>query len=431
MASGFTVRVHVDKGAEGYAATLTNPSGSVTKLEAVKSDGAVLSFRVASLDLAYDGAWNEGRQAWTGTLKFQGEHALEFRRATAADLAPASRRRPQEEAIAAGARPYAEEEVAFDSAAPGVRLAGALTAPTGQGPFPAVVLISGTGPNDRDEDVEGHKVLLVVADALTRAGFAVLRYDKRGVGGSTGVYPTATTADFAADAAGAFRFLRSQPRVDAARVGLLGHSEGGVIAPMAAAEDQSVAFVILVAAPGVRGDRLFATQAAATSKVYGVPEDYIARRRTFDEALYAAILSASSPEEAQARVRALAAQGVEQKIVDADEARALPSGKAGPWARYFLAHDPAPALRRLTMPVLALGGALDLQVPADENLAAMREALKGNTRARVLKLDGLNHLLQTARTGGPNEYGEIEETMAPSALKIITDWAVAHVQPAR
>jgi pimeloyl-ACP methyl ester carboxylesterase len=423
MASGFTVRMHVDKTGDGYDATLTNPSGSVTKLEAVASDGSVLAFRVADLELAYSGVWNETQQAWTGTLRFQGEHALAFKRATAADLAPASRRRPQEGAIAAGPLPYAEHQVAFDSTAPGVRLAGALTVPQGAGPFPAVVLISGTGPNDRGEDVDGHKVLRVVADALTRAGFAVLRYDKRGVGGSTGVYPTATTADFAADAAGALRFLKGDRRIDAARIGLLGHSEGGFIAPMVAADDASVAFVILVAAPGVRGDRLFVSQAAATAKLYGVPEDYIARRKAFDEALYAAILAAPSEAAAQARVTTLAEAGVAQKIVDPAEARALPAGKAGRWARAFLAHDPAPVLARLKMPVLALGGSLDAQVPADENLAAIGAALKANDKASVRKLDDLNHLLQTARTGAPNEYAEIEETVAPSALQVIAAWA--------
>lgn len=423
MESGFTVRMHVDKAGGGYAATLTNPSGSVTKLEAVTSDGATVAFRVSELELAYSGAWSDAQRAWTGTLRFQGEHALAFTRATAADLAPVSQRRPQEEAIAAAPLPYAEHEVAFDSPAAGVRLAGALTVPRGKGPFPAVVLISGTGPNDRDEDVDGHKVLRVVADSLTRAGFAVLRYDKRGVGGSTGVYPTATTADFAADAAGALRFLKVDGRIDPARIGLLGHSEGGLIAPMVAAEDASVAFVILVAAPGVRGDRLFVSQAAATSKLYGVPGDYIARRKAFDEALYAAILAAPSDEAAQARVAALAETGVAQKIVDPSEARALPAGKAGRWARAFLAHDPAPVLAQLKMPILALGGSLDAQVPADENLAAIGAALKANDKASVRKLGGLNHLLQTARTGAPNEYAEIEETVAPSALQVIAEWA--------
>lgn len=428
MESGFTVRMHVDKSADGYAATLTNPSGSVTRLEAMTSDGASLAFRVNSLDLAYDGAWSQPQQAWTGTLKFQGEHALAFRRATSADRAPASRLRPQEDAILSGPRPYSEAEVAFDNTAADVRLAGALTVPNGDGPFPAVVLISGTGPNDRDEDVDGHKVLRVVGDALTRAGFAVLRYDKRGVGRSTGVYPVATTSEFASDAAGAYRFLKSHPRVDGARVGLLGHSEGGVIAPMIAAKDPSVAFVILMGAPGVRGDRLLVSQAAATSKLYGVPNDYIVRRMAFDEALYAAIISASSDEEAKVRAAALAETGVAQKIVDAAEARTLPDGKAGRWARQFLAHDPTLNLAKLKMPVLALGGSLDAQVPADENLGAIGAALKTNARARVLKLDGLNHLLQTARTGAPSEYAEIEETVAPSALKIIADWAREQVR---
>jgi uncharacterized protein len=303
--------------------------------------------------------------------------------------------------------------------------------PEGEGPFPAVVLISGTGQNTRDEDVWGHKVFVILADALNRTGIAVLRYDKRGVGGSSGDYDSATTADFTSDAEAATAWLKTQPQIDAKRIGVLGHSEGGIIAPAVAAADESVAFVVMIAGPCIRGDRLFVLQSAMTAKAYGAPDDYIAKRKVFDQELYGAIVSAPSDSAAIDRAKALIAQGVADKIVDRNEAETLAQDDARPWERYFLAYDPAPTLSRLTVPVLALNGSLDVQVPAKENLAAARQALKNNSNATVIELAGMNHLLQDAKTGAPSEYNDIEETMSPTALKIITDWVSLQTSPNR
>jgi uncharacterized protein len=297
-----------------------------------------------------------------------------------------------------------------------------LSLPNKEGPFPAVVLISGTGHNTRDEDVWSHKVFLVLADALTREGLAVLRYDKRGVGGSSGNYDTATTADFTSDAEAAVTWLKTKPQIDASRIGVLGHSEGGIIASAVAAADKSVAFVIMIAGPSIRGDKLFVLQSAMTAKAYGAPDDYIAKRKIFDQELYSAILSAPSESSALDRAKILVTHGVTEKIVDANEEETLTKEDTTPWERYFLAYDPAPTLARLTVPVLVLNGSLDVQVPAKENLAAAREALRNNSNATVIELRGMNHLLQDAKTGAPNEYNDIEETMSPAAIKIITDW---------
>jgi len=291
------------------------------------------------------------------------------------------------------------------------------------------VLISGTGHNTRDEDAWGHKVFAVLADALNRNGIAVLRYDKRGVGGSTGDYDAATTVEFTSDAEAAVTWLKTQPQIDAHHIGVLGHSEGGIIAPAVAAADKSVSFVVMIAGPSIRGDRLFVLQSAMTAKAYGAPDDYIARRKVFDQELYAAILSAPSEAVALDRAKAIVAKGVAEKIVDPNEAETLPQDDTRPWERYFLAYDPAPTLNRLTVPVLALNGSLDVQVPAKEDLAAAREALKNNSDATVIELPGLNHLLQNANTGAPSEYNDIEETMSPTALKIITDWVTMHTRP--
>jgi uncharacterized protein len=420
--AGFKVRIHLEKTATGYSGHLTNPSGNETEFDRVTSDGKHLHFAVDKLNLSYDSVWDEQQQAWNGNLTFQQVYPLMLKRTAAADLAPVEHKRPQEAAIAAQPRPYLEQDVRFDNPAGHNHLAGTLSMPKGKGPFPAVVLISGTGQNTRDENVWGHKIFLILADALNRRGIAVLRYDKRGVGGSTGDYDAATTVDFTSDAKAAVTWLKTQREIDPHHVGVLGHSEGGIIAPAVAAEDQSVAFVVMIAGPAIRGDKLFVLQSAMTAKTYGAPDDYIARRKLFDQQLFDAIIAAPSDAIALDRAKVIVAKGVAGKLIDSDEADTLPQDDARPWERYFLAYDPAPTLASLKVPVLALNGSLDVQVPAKEDLAAAHAALKSNPNATVMELPGMNHLLQDAKTGSPNEYNNIEETMSPAALKIICDW---------
>ncbi len=429
MNGGFKVRIHFEAAGSGFSGKLINPSGNETVLDQITFDGTHLHFAVIKLNLSYDGVWNQQEKVWKGDLTFQQVYPLTLRRASAEDMGPLVRKRPQEDAINAGPTPYVQREVHFANFAGHNQLAGTLSLPNGEGPFPAVVLISGTGHNTRAEDVWGHKVFLVLADALTRNGFAVLRYDKRGVGGSTGDYDAATTADFTSDARAAVGWLKTQPRIDATRVGVLGHSEGGIIAPAVAATDKSVAFVVMIAGPCIRGDRLFVLQSAMTAKAYDAPDDYVAKRKVFDEELYNAIISAPSESAALDRAKAMIARGVADKIIDANEAESLAQDDTTPWERYFLAYDPAPTLARVTVPVLVLNGSLDVQVPAKENLAAARESLKDNPNATVMELPGMNHLLQEAKTGAPSEYNDIEETMSPTALRVITDWLRVHTSP--
>ena len=421
--SGFTVRIHISKAGSGYTGYLTNPSGNQTDLDDVESGGSHLRFAVTKLSLTYEGQWNTQASAWTGSLTFQQVYPLSLRRATSSDLARAVHKRPQEEAIAADPLPCEQNEVQFENVSGNDRLAGTLSMPRGSGPFPAIVLVSGTGHNTRDEEVWGHKVFLVLADALSRRGFAVLRYDKRGVGGSTGDFDTATTRDFASDADAAASWLRTQRNIDPQRVGVLGHSEGGIIAPMVAAADKLVAFVVMMSGPALRGDKLFILQSAMTAKVYGAPDDYIVRRKVFDQKLYDAIVGSPSEAAAQENAKRTIAEGVKDKLVDQNEAESLAHDDTTVWERYFLAYDPVPTLSQLRIPVLAVYGSLDVQVPASENLMAASAALKNNSQATLVMLPGKNHLLQDAVTGGPNEYNDIEETMSPSALNLIVDWA--------
>jgi pimeloyl-ACP methyl ester carboxylesterase len=334
-------------------------------------------------------------------------------------------KRPQEDAIATGPLPYTSSEVVFDSVA-GVKLAGSFSVPQGKGRFPAVVLVAGSGPHTRDEDVFGHKVFLVLADALNRAGIAVLRYDKRGIGASTGDYANATTTDFTVDAKAAVDWLKTRPEVEPGHIGIIGHSEGGLIAPAVAVSDSSVKFVVLMAGPGLPGDQILLMQQAAIARASGQPETVIAAAEKMNKAVFDMIKSAQSLDEAKTKTAVMASDMATGGQMTQAQAEAALATVTTPWFYEFIRSDPRPALEKIRAPVLAINGALDVQVPPKEDLAAIKEALKNNLDATVVELPGLNHLFQTAQTGAPSEYMGIEETMSPAALKTVTDWVTAH-----
>jgi pimeloyl-ACP methyl ester carboxylesterase len=358
---------------------------------------------------AIDGTWQQGAATLPITLKPVKDRAsLEVKR-------PQVPRKPY---------PYREEEVAYENKSANVRLAGTLTVPPGKGPFPAALLITGSGPQDRDESLMGHKPLLILADYLTRKGIAVLRVDDRGVGKSGGSMATSTMADFATDVEAGIAYLKARPEVDAHNIGLIGHSEGGVIAPMVAARNPDVAFIVMMAGSGVPGDELIVEQTLALNQAAGAPEASLkttaAEQRAFVE------LVKSEPDAAVLKTKLrerwtgkLAEARIEQELAVATL----------PWYRYFVAYDPRPALEKVKCPVLAINGEKDLQVPPRQNLAAIRKALEkgGNKNFETIELPGLNHLLQTAKTGLPSEYGTIEETMSPTALQTISDWVLKQV----
>jgi pimeloyl-ACP methyl ester carboxylesterase len=324
--------------------------------------------------------------------------------------------------------PYKDDEVAYTNGS--IRLAGTLTRPPGEGPFPAVLLISGSGPQNRDEEVFGHKPFLVLSDHLTRAGLAVLRYDDRGVGGSTGDLRTSTSEDFAGDALAGVDFLREQPEIDARRIGLIGHSEGAIVAPLVASRTEDVAFVVMLAGPGVPGDEVLARQMELLLRAGGVSEEKVKSVLGEQRRLLDLVLENAGEEKLLEPYRRLTeiqlASG--SADVDPDELNemALQGVKqvTSPWFRHFLAYDPRPALRQIKTPVLALNGELDLQVDPEQNLSEIRKALEagGNPDFTVKELPGLNHLLQKTETGSVTEYALIEETVDPSALQTISDW---------
>lgn len=331
--------------------------------------------------------------------------------------------------------PYKEEEVLYPNAKAGIEIGGTLTLPKGTGPFPAVLLITGSGAQNRNEELLGHKPFLVLSDYLTRRGIAVLRVDDRGVGTSTGDFAKSTSADFATDVLAGVAFLKSRADIQHSRIGLIGHSEGGLIAPMVAAQSPDVAFIVLMAGPGVSGAAILAEQQALILKAGGTPETEL---RANDEAMKKtfAVLH-EEPDAAKARPRLIQ--------INKDYAATLPADKRaeyeksldqavdamnGAWMRYFLTYDPAPTLRKVTCPVLALFGELDLQVPPKQNEPPMAAAFKAgkNPDYTVRVLPGLNHLFQHAKTGAPTEYASIEETINPAALQLMGDWIAAHTQ---
>lgn len=302
-------------------------------------------------------------------------------------------------------------------------LAGTLTLPKKDGKFPCVILISGSGPQNRDEELLGHKPFLIISDYLTRKGYAVLRYDDRGFGESTGNFATATTEDFASDANACVNYLKS--RNDITSVGLIGHSEGGLIAPMVASNNKEVAFIILLAGPGMKGKDLLRLQAKLIGKVNGMSEAQLSKSDSLNEQLYTLMVSNKDSATIINEINK-AYSSYNGKPATESEIESLYAQLSSPWFNYFLLSNPTNYLEKVTCPVLALNGSLDLQVPAKENLEGIKLALTkgGNKHFKTIELKGLNHLFQKAKTGNPSEYATIEETFNPKALKEMGEWMI-------
>lgn len=415
--------VHLKKfGSNGYVGSLDSLDQGVEGIELGKviAEDDSLAFDVPSIRARFHGTWDTQRQQWDGRWEQGTVLALELSSSPRAGMVA----RPQ---LPAKPYPYVEEDVAYDNVAARVRLAGTLTLPHGAGPFPAVLLIAGSGPSDRDEAIYGHRPFLVLADHLTRQGIAVLRVDKRGIGRSTGSPRDATTRDYADDVAAGLQYLRGRKEIDPAKIGLIGHSEGGLIAPMVAAHDAGVAFIVLMAAPGTRGDAVLLAQARLTAADLGLSDAKIRAASATDARIFAAVEAASDPAQATETVRDLLLSDAHMGTADAIiEAKARQAGSK--WFMYFLGYDPAPTLERVRCPVLVVAGSNDHQVPSRENLAAIRKALARNPRADIVELPRVNHLMQTSVTGSVLEYGTIQETIAPAALSVVAKWLVEHTR---
>lgn len=328
--------------------------------------------------------------------------------------------------------PYSEREVVYNNPNDGATLAGTLTIPYGDGPHPAVLLITGSGTQDRDETIFDHKPFWVIADHLTRSGIAVLRVDDRGIGGSSGVRDDVTTLIFAEDVAAGLDFLNNQSEIDHQNIGLIGHSEGGLIAPIVASQREDVAFVVMLAGTGVNGYEVLLRQNENIYRAAGFSETQIQELLR----LYADIMDPSiQSDDEYERAKRLTTYQLElnQAELSAEEMEVaiqqLITVKNLPWMHTFLTLEPSDYLSKVTVPVLALNGTLDLQVAYDQNLPAIEEALQnaGNTNYKAMALEHLNHLFQKAETGMVAEYGTIEETIDPEVLKLMSDWLLEQI----
>lgn len=404
--------------ADGLTAQLQSPDQSPAWINttSVARNGNALTIAIKALGIDFEGKTGADLASIDGTFTQSGM-AMPLKLKRIKDQSELEIRRPQNPVKP---YPYREEDVTYANKAAGNTLAATLTIPPGKGPFPAVLPIVGSGPHDRDESLLGHKPFLVLSDYLTRKGIVVLRADKRGVGKSTGDYAKATTADFAADAEAGVAYLKTRSEVDVHKIGLIGHSEGAIIAPMAALADRDVAFIVMMAGSGVPGDQIIVEQGRLIAEAGGESKEKAAEDADKQRETLTLVETEKDPATLDRLLTVkLAAEGAPDAQIAA-QIKAVTS----PWFRFFLTYDPATALRKLTCPVLALNGSLDLQVPPAQNLPAIRKALAeaGNQHAEVDELPGLNHLFQTAKTGSPAEYGQIEETISPVALDKIASW---------
>ena len=325
--------------------------------------------------------------------------------------------------------PYDEEAIHFDNPRAKVTLAGTFTRPKGAGPFAAVLLVAGSGKHTRDEIDAGHRIFLVLSDYLTRRGLAVLRYDKRGVGQSTGDYDQATTLDFADDAVAGMEFLKGRKEVNPKSIGAIGHSEGGLIMPTLAVNWPDAAFVVMLAGVATSGQELSQRQNYLLGKAQGLTDEELAKQAELLTRWFELVKQGKDGAEIEQQLRPLV------EIIckgDKKDVEMTVANLCSPWSRCFLTHSVTPALEKVRCPLMALNGEKDLQVPPKENLRAIARAMtvSGNTDFVIREMPGLNHMFQQCQTGNPKEYSKIEETMSAEVLKIVADWILQHVKPA-
>ena len=409
------VIVSVDQGKVRIPVTALTEKDGAVHLE-TSSVGGTFDGKVSADGSEIDGTWKQGG----------GESLLIFKRLEKAPnfSRPQDPKKPY---------PYDEEEVAFANTSANLTLAGTLTVPRGNGPHPGVVLITGSGAQDRDESILGHRPFLVLADHLTRQGIAVLRYDDRGVGKSTGTFATATHEDFVTDALAALAWLKTRQEIDPKRLGLVGHSEGGIVAPLAAVKQPGdIAFIVLLAGVGVPMEELLVQQGQDIARVMGADGDALRKSAESQREIFQLFKEPVERPVMEKKLRELFQKQLAEVTVEQRQALgysdAMIEGQLQtvltPWFLKLLAYDPRPTLRQVKCAVLAINGEKDLQVAAKQNLAAIREALAagGNPKVVIKEFAGLNHLFQTCTTGAVSEYGTIEETFNPVALAAVSDW---------
>jgi fermentation-respiration switch protein FrsA (DUF1100 family) len=427
--------INIAKAEAGYTATMYSPDQSKqgVPVTTIAFGSNTLTFAIPKGNLSYKGELLDN--AFKGIFSQNGmEIPLVLSRE---EVKTTQLKRPQDPVKP---YPYYEEEVSFkNEKAGGIQLAGTLTLPKQQGSnYPAVVLITGSGAQNRDEELLGHKPFLVLADYLTRNGIAVLRYDDRGTAASKGTFEGATTQDFTTDAEAAFNYLLTRKEINKNKIGLAGHSEGGLIAPAVAVGNPKVAFIVLMAGTGIPGDELMLLQNYLINKAGGMPEEELNKMSVILKNAYEVMKQEKDNTVMKVKLKAVfneqlrplfISKGIPTGQVN-DMIEAQAEGLASPWFTYFIRYNPATALEKVKCPILAINGSNDLQVPARANLDGIKRATEkgGNKKVTIKELPGLNHLFQKSATGSPTEYEDLEETFSPVAMAEILGWIQKQVK---
>jgi uncharacterized protein len=433
---GIQLRIvfNITKTENGYTSTMDSPDQGANGIPVTTTsfESPVLKLGITSAGIAYEGTL-DNTNTITGTFK-QGGMSLPLNLGRE-KLEAKKAARPQEPTKP---YPYYAEEVIFENKKDSIKLAGTLTLPQKDGVFPAVILITGSGPQNRDEELLGHKPFLILADHLARNGIAVLRFDDRGTFESKGNFKTATTMDFATDVEAALTYLLTRKEIDKKKIGLIGHSEGGIIAPIVAAKSKSVDFIVLLAGTGIPGGQLLLMQQELIGKASGASEADLQQSQKINSGVFEIVTKSTNTEKLTADLTDYL-----KKALLSDTTAKVPAGMTedefingqvkqitSPWMVFFIKYNPAIILEKVKCPVLALNGSKDLQVPPKVDLDAIKTALEkgGNKHVTTIELPGLNHLFQECQTGSPDEYAKIEQTMSPVALDEITKWILIQVK---
>lgn len=428
------IEINITKTENGFSTTMDSPTQKAFGIPITTTNfqNSVLTFAIPAGKISYEGTFNKDNKI-VGLFTQRGQNfPLSFDRQKTEKTALI---RPQEPKKP---YPYYSEDVTFENKKDGVSLAGTLTLPSKEGNFPVVVLITGSSPQNRDEEILGHKPFLVIADYLTRNGIGVLRYDDRGTAASKGNYATATTLDFSYDAEAAVTYLLSRKEVNKNKIGLMGHSEGGVIAPIVASRNKNVSFIVLLAGTGLRGDKLLLLQQELIAKDAGTKEEDIKKNKELNIKLFDAILNSTDDEQLKSDIAAIMKQNIKEnpndkfpnEMNEEQYINFIISQYTDIWIKSFVKLDPSIYLEKVKCPVLAINGSKDLQVPSKENLEAIKNSLsKGkNKKVTIKELPNMNHLFQETKTGSINEYEKNEQTFSPIALTEILNWLKIQVK---
>ena len=425
--------LNVSQNNSAYEATLDSPDQGAMgiPITSITFSNDSLNFEILNLNASYIGQLGSDNMI-KGTFTQGGiSFPLDWSREQVEKVKPNRPQEPKEPF------PYYSEEVSIENAKDALTLAGTLTLPSKEGKHPVAILISGSGPQNRNEELMGHKPFLVLADHLTKNGIGVLRYDDRGTAESTGEFSTATSRDFANDVHAIIKYLKTRDDIDHAHIGLIGHSEGGLIAPMVASETEDIDFIVLLAGPGITGYDILMVQSELISKANGLQGEILDTELKLLKGILDIAVSEASVDSKKTQIADYldveldkSSQLLQNNMSKEQLIKRAQNQYGSAWFQYFLVYDPTTSLEKVKCPVLAINGEKDLQVPPKENLSAIEAALKkgGNQSITIKELPTLNHLFQESTTGSPLEYEAIEQTFAPVALEVVSNWILEHLE---